>query len=460
MTSWTPSPSAGEDLNFNNLLDPGEDRDPPNGTLNQNWSTSGGCGSQTTGAWHTGGIGSPFNFNCLVVGSNPGQCQTYETVSGTNASLQWWELLRTQVVEKVNKQVDATTCTPLARAEILNFAWNQQIDIADEHATFTWELDNDCLDPGVDLTADAVVLGSVTGPYGAMSVGTAPAGMGYPLFAPLASCSGSGDPCVTDADCPTSCDWGLVDINGDDPDGNNRNGINACFFREFIGIPLSAQSQASLAGPPDDDVNDNANGTIDETVALNGPLRNMDITRAGGPDLVLETLEDRIGDTGTCFQGAFGFQVRPKLAALDPDPQNGFGVTIDDVVLEWKETTYVPNATVCSTPGEAEFLLMSKDFVTGDVTFSYTPACSATDHAIYWGPCANPSAYSGEDCSVGATGTAVVNPGSTGCFGFVIVGHDDVANMEGEYGQDSNGVSRGPFPAACNLTQDLSRRCY
>jgi len=46
----------GEDRNFNGVLDPGEDRDPGNGVLDEGWSTLGGCGWQSRGAQETGGI--------------------------------------------------------------------------------------------------------------------------------------------------------------------------------------------------------------------------------------------------------------------------------------------------------------------------------------------------------------------------------------------------------------------
>ena len=223
-----------------------EDRDPgtgsPNSVLDRNWSTRGGCGWQTRapgscsldinvgcyndqqcadvaagicsgppqptgGVWHTGRIGSTTNTACLVVGNNPGDCQAYETIGGFGGSLQWFELLLTPVVQKVNPQLDADG-DPVYTAEILNWAWNASVDLADANATFTWELDNDFdrIAP-VNLIGDDAVLGSLTGPFGAVHPIAPPPPDGYPLFAEL-------DP--------------FFSVNG--VVGGNRVGKNACFF--------------------------------------------------------------------------------------------------------------------------------------------------------------------------------------------------------------------------------------
>ena len=103
----------GEDKNFNNILDAGEDRDPANGVLNQNWSTNGGCGWQTKGAspsggmWHTGGIRATSSSTvCLAAGQLPGRCQTIEiqpAAAPFPGNHIWWEMLLTPVLNKVNQ---------------------------------------------------------------------------------------------------------------------------------------------------------------------------------------------------------------------------------------------------------------------------------------------------------------------------------------------------------------------
>jgi hypothetical protein len=48
------------------------------------------------------------------------------------------------------------------------------------------------------------------------------------------------------------------------------------------------------------------------------------------------TLEDVYGDSGNSFQGAIGFysvQGTPAQAV----PANGYGIGLDDMVVQWKE---------------------------------------------------------------------------------------------------------------------------
>jgi len=116
-----------------------------------------------------------------------------------------------------------------------------------------------------------------------------------------------------------------------------------------------------------------------------------------------------------------------------------------------------------NTPGEVPLLLItSHDSVIGDMTVSYTPACSVDDHTIEFGSLAQVSAYTyaGQECSIGNTGSYVWSyPVGQDSLFFVVVGND--ATVEGSYGRDSNGVERpedtvNPF---CNLSQDLNNPC-
>ena len=102
----------------------------------------------------------------------------------------------------------------------------------------------------------------------------------------------------------------------------------------------------------------------------------------------------------------------------------------------------VNNLTPPSTspPGEAshqevhaEHMLTSYDSGTGDITITYTPACAATGHIVYYGDLGSLATYTYSDaeCSFDATGSGVFNPAATNLF-FMVVGHNGVD--EGSYG--------------------------
>jgi len=518
-----------------------EDRDPVNGLLDSSWSTQGGCGWQSKalrtcspgrpprpcesdedcpgplqtctgpppdsgGVWHTGLIGSPAPPICLVVGLNPGQCEGYETISGDTGQRDWYELLVTPVIQKVNQAVDADG-DPVARVEILDWAWNQAIGLADDLVTFTWEFDNDTGTPDVDLVADLDWLGSVTGPYDpAVQAGDPELLDGMPLFGPFeGNCRVStGISCVTDDDCPlvcappddpvpcathldcplsSSCDTCEVTFNVNGTLGGNRDAQDSCYFYG------QESGNLALTGPSDDDVDNDGHahcvggsqnglicdtaeqegecvggggecrGPIDEFVASNGPLRNMDISRGGGPDMRYEMLEDRIGDSGNSFQAAFGMLLEEKADSGYPDPQPGFGVSLDDVVVQWREITLVPDGAACA-PGEPTLLGVGKQ-PSGALIITYEPACAALDNNIEYGLLANVGSYgySGRECSIGNTGYREFDPGP-GDFFWILVANDGDA-VEGSYGRDSGGNER---PAdlggsSCPMTQNLAGRC-
>ena len=74
-----------------------------------------------------------------------------------------------------------------------------------------------------------------------------------------------------------------------------------------------------------------------------------DITVNKGPDMRFGTLEDVYGDSGSSFQGAIGFynvQGTPAQAV----PANGYGLGLDDMVVQWKEFQPRKDTTSC-TPG-------------------------------------------------------------------------------------------------------------
>ncbi len=117
-------------------------------------------------------------------------------------------------------------------------------------------------------------------------------------------------------------------------------------------------------------------------------------------------------------------------------------------------------------PGEAskqdtpaEQMLAAYDSGTGMVDVSFTPACDATEHTIYYGDLANVSAYTyaGAACAVGSSGSASFDPGLANAF-FVVVGNNGA--VEGTYGTD--GTDQRPEDvgtAVCDIPQDLSSTC-
>ncbi|MDH3628635.1 MAG: cytochrome c family protein [Acidobacteriota bacterium] len=120
--------------------------------------------------------------------------------------------------------------------------------------------------------------------------------------------------------------------------------------------------------------------------------------------------------------------------------------------------TDVSVSTVLGTPGEASKasnqLQATRNLTAVDI--SYTPACDATDHTIYYGPLSAVSSYgySGAACAVGVSGSASFDPG-VGSFFFMVVGNN--GTTEGSYG--TNGVMlerpEDVGTAVCDRAQDL-----
>ncbi len=292
------------------------------------------------GVWHTGPIGDPFQ---PCDGQTGDACTFHPVIPGQSGQDSWFELLLSPVIEKVNQTLDPEG-NPEARVEIIDFAWNQSVDLLDGYATLTWEVDNDVDDSTrVDLIGDTDVLGLVQGPLGAVSGGVPPTRVGYPLFAPMGACAIGGGPCSSDTDCPTGGDsCAPVPTSANGSVGINRVGQNSCLFD--AAIPPSNLPSVTLADPPDNDFDEDGDLDTDENVNDSGPLRNMDITRAGGPDLRIDTLEDVIGEAGNRFQTALGFRIDEGNGEF---ATSGYGVAVDDIVLAWREITLVPGAGTC-----------------------------------------------------------------------------------------------------------------
>jgi CSLREA domain-containing protein len=111
-----------------------------------------------------------------------------------------------------------------------------------------------------------------------------------------------------------------------------------------------------------------------------------------------------------------------------------------------------------SNPGEAGLLTQSKG-PGSSLSVSFSPACGATDHAIYWGvtPFAGGVSWTAVACGLGATGSASYDPGTPPAgklFYSVVVGQN--ATIEGAYG---DARPEATFPSSCNLPQGLPLSC-
>ena len=156
--------------------------------------------------------------------------------------------------------------------------------------------------------------------------------------------------------------------------------------------------------------------------------------------------------------GIAGFESDPLLLSPDSTPTIGNGlVEVDDARIveaiyadeiddaaEASRESRTSNPTTCglSAPGEAEDLLVTDiDPATGEISISYTAACSAVDHTLVLGPLGQVSTYGYSDqvCDLGTAGTAsfASDPGS---LFYLVVAND--GTTEGPYGQDSEGVER------------------
>jgi hypothetical protein len=98
------------------------------------------------------------------------------------------------------------------------------------------------------------------------------------------------------------------------------------------------------------------------------------------------------------------------------------------------------------------------------VSVTYTPACGATDHAIYWGttPIAGSVAWTNSACARGVSGTTSFDPGSPAAgkaFYFVVVGQ--TTTKEGSYGKNSAGAERPEAVGvgSCDRPQALTGAC-
>jgi hypothetical protein len=122
---------------------------------------------------------------------------------------------------------------------------------------------------------------------------------------------------------------------------------------------------------------------------------------------------------------------------------------------------------VASAPGEAshenivaEHLKAVYDSASGRIDITYTPACGATGHAIYYGHLDSVAAYGylNNVCTSDTSGSVSLTPAEPDLF-FLIVGNNGA--VEGSYGKDSSGNQRpeGIGLTGCDYPQSLTGTC-
>lgn len=157
---------------------------------------------------------------------------------------------------------------------------------------------------------------------------------------------------------------------------------------------------------------------------------------------------------------------------LENDQQNSFlgqeGVNLLDAWLntgmappvEMASATAAVTPVAAGVPGEASHQDIVADHMhaaynsgTGAIDMTYTDACDAADHTVYYGDLADVSTYtySGAECSIGTGGTYSFDPGA-GSFFFMVVANDGVE--EGSYGTGELGAERLDDAAFCAYTQN------
>jgi len=114
-----------------------------------------------------------------------------------------------------------------------------------------------------------------------------------------------------------------------------------------------------------------------------------------------------------------------------------------------------------ASPGSAAPLqIAGYDPASGNITFTYAPACGAFTHNVVYGSLEPPNrgAYVGRACDVGSTGVASFNPGTESVF-FLLVGQGPA--IEGSYGQTSYGAERPEAVGlgVCDRPQVLASHC-
>ena len=133
---------------------------------------------------------------------------------------------------------------------------------------------------------------------------------------------------------------------------------------------------------------------------------------------------------------------------------------VDDVVLT---ALLAPTDGGDTVPAEAEGLVIDGfDTETGNISFSFTPACRAADHNVVYGPLEGVAgyAYSGQVCDIGTSGSYTQFAPGSGSYFFVVVGTDGLAT-DGSYGKSSALVERPEDTGdpVCSFSQQIGAAC-
>jgi hypothetical protein len=219
---------------------------------------------------------------------------------------------------------------------------------------------------------------------------------------------------------------------------------------------------------------------------VSGPGRNwleVFLDTSAAPALAPEGLGARLtAQTGAITQHFYMSRGATYLGQSQNLAHFGLGsaTDVDVLTVEWPDGTTtvwndVPaNQSITISPGTAgapgessdpelpaDQMRASWNRVSGAIDVSYTPACGASNHTIYYGELAQVAGYgySGAACGRGTSGTTSFVPGTLDAAFFVIVGNTGL--LEGSYGRRSTGQERPQDTATpgCDLPQDLSTSC-
>jgi hypothetical protein len=329
----------------------GEDRDPsPNGVLDKGWSTAGGCGWQTKsglatgGVWHTGVIRDLSTTTCLAAGFAAGRCQSYETLPDGDlvGDNDWWELLLTPVLNKVDQTIDVNG-DPNSRIEITDWAFNMLADLPDDNTSVRLEFDTDInKSAGAELFNDAGFTVGFAGKQGPVVGGNGPITDGFNMFARVSHCvdtdgNGTPDHCGTALGKMCGSDQNQLDL---ECTGNDLSPVR--------GICITPPAQKKCTGTMANCTIDANCPAIEHCVFDNIPCtvatQAADCAANGGSCVVSGTGNNREGDNNCFFEGkvtpAGG---TPRAKSLEPfglswppddDAANGYCNRSDGLTLD------------------------------------------------------------------------------------------------------------------------------
>jgi hypothetical protein len=149
-------------------------------------------------------------------------------------------------------------------------------------------------------------------------------------------------------------------------------------------------------------------------------------------------------------------------ARLDPADPNSTMTPPFEMALATADVT-----AATGVPGEASHYNVPSDQMhaslngtTGEIDLTYTAACDAVDHTVYYGDLSDVAVYgySGAACFLGSTGATSFDPG-TGSYFFLIVANDGLD--EGSYGHWEHSGTDGERDEAiglpeCDYTRNLA----